>query len=140
MPFASVSDVAVPLLRPLTSAEEEYAARLLGWAELLIKARYPDLSVLDRDAVIMVEAQAVARVLRNPEGKIQESLAGEYQSTRNALGADGQLRISDEEWELLSPTGPGKRQAFTVDTAPRLVRHAPLCGWHFASNCTCGLS
>lgn len=142
MALATVDDVAVPLLRALTEAEKAYAQRLLGWAEILITARFPVLQALNPEAVVMVESQAVARVLRNPDGKYQESVAaGEYSSTRDRVGADGLLRITDEEWDLLSPAKTTDNGgAFAVDTAPGGGwSHSLVCALNFGGRyCSCG--
>lgn len=141
MALATVDDVAVPLLRELSEAEKVYATRLLGWAEILIRGRFADFSALNQDAVVMVESQAVARVLRNPEGKYQESISAEYSSTRDRVGADGLLRITDEEWDLLSPSaGTGNGGAFAIDTVSTgLMVHSIICSLNFGANyCSCG--
>lgn len=143
MPIADVDDVAVPLLRSLTDQEAAYAATLLMWAETLIaaeaKRRGTELAALDRAAVTMVEAQAVARVLKNPDLARSESLAGEYSVTVDRIASDGVLRISPDEWALLFPAdAPGG--AFSVDTATGWVSpHLPWCNiyWNDA-DCSCG--
>lgn len=143
MALATVDDVAVPLLRELSAAERVYAARLLGWAEILIRGRFADFTALNQDAVVMVESQAVARVLRNPDGKYQESLSGEYASTRDRIGADGVLRITDEEWSLLAPSSAASSGgAFAIDTVSAgLIVHSIICSLNFGANyCSCGAS
>ena len=138
MAVATVADVAVPLMRTLSADEAAYAARLLEWAEALIKARYPDLDALDQDALVMVESQAVARVLRNPDGAYQESLSGEYTHTRDRLGADGVLRIADDEWALLGGAA-SKGGAFSVDMVGSARVHSAACDLFFGSlTCSCG--
>lgn len=144
MALASTDDVAVPLLRALTAEETAYAAKLLTWAEALVKAesvrRGTTLDALDVDAVKMVEASAVARVLRNPGGTYQESLSGEYSATRDRLLSDGVLRIADDEWSLLFPEAPAGG-AFSVDTAPAtgITGHSPWCSLYYGgTTCSCG--
>ena len=138
MTLASPADVAVPLLRDLTQAEHAYAIRLLKWAEILIQARHPDLSALNTEAVILVESQAVARVLRNPDGKYQESV-DDYSSMRDRVGADGLLRITDEEWALLSPSQASSGGAFSVDTVATCAAHAGACALYYGGAfCSCG--
>ena len=141
MALATPDDVVYPLLRPLTEAEENYAVRLLDWAETLIKARYPDIATLAPTNVIMVEAQAVARVIRNPEGMYQEAVGGgEFSGTRDKAGADGVLRILDEEWELLAPTPVKTGKAFSIDTAPvGTLNHSVVCTLLMGGTyCSCG--
>lgn len=122
MSIASPNDVAVHLGRELSTAETARATVLLVAVEALITARIPDLVAktqgdkpeIPADLVKLVEAQAVARVIRNPDGSYQESLAGEYMQTRDRLGADGVLRIADDEWVLLLPAVEGDDKAFTI--------------------------
>ena len=115
MAYASPADVADRLGRPLSEAEQTQAPVLLEDAELLIRNRIRDLDervaageILEA-AVVMVEANAVARVLRNPEGFRQEQ-SGDYMYTLDAQVASGRLFIDDAEWRLLgvAPT------AFTI--------------------------
>lgn len=140
MPFAETKDVAVSLMAPLDAKQEAYAERLLAWAELLIKRRFPDLTKLDAEAIIMVESAAVARVLRNPDGTRQESLSGEYQRTIDRSSSDGVLRILDEEWALLTPESDGDASgAFSIDTVGRAGAHIPWCSMNLgALYCSCG--
>ena len=72
---ASVQDVATQLGRPIDEPSE--VAQVTAWLELadmLIRQRYPNLDQLIADgrisvnAVDLVEASAVARYSRNPEG------------------------------------------------------------------------
>lgn len=123
MAYATVSDVEAALGRSLTSAEQARALTLVDWAQLIITRRLPNLA--DRisrdpglqDVVVMVEAQAVARVLRNPDGMYRESL-DDYSYTRAEEVATGRLYITDDEWSLLLTTaddsGSGSEDAFTI--------------------------
>lgn len=103
MSVATTADVAAHLGRELTTAEATRAALLLAAAEALVKARVGDVTKLDQSLLKLVEAQAVARVLRNPDGRYSESLSGEYSYQVDRLAADGVLRIAADEWELLVP-------------------------------------
>jgi hypothetical protein len=49
-----------------------------------------------------VLVDAVVRVLRNPDGKLQESI-DDYSYRRADSVADGALYLTDEEWRLLRP-------------------------------------
>ncbi|MBO0830325.1 MAG: hypothetical protein J2P24_21330 [Streptosporangiales bacterium] len=115
MAYATVDDVAVRLGRPLTDDERAMVAALLGDVEALIKARIPDLDAqvtagtIARDVVVMVEANAVLRVLRNPGGYRSES-DGDYSYTVDANAAAGYLTITPDEWALLGAGG----DAFTI--------------------------
>lgn len=121
MAIATVEDVRKRFDRDLTDEEERLAQTLLDDAETKIRRRIRNLTqraAADPDfraAVIMVEANAVLRVLRNPEGYRQEA-EGNYSYSLNAAVASGHLFIMDSEWADL---GVG-RGAFTV--APKIRR------------------
>jgi hypothetical protein len=119
--YATTADVAISLGRPLTTDETSTATGLLPRAELLITRRISDLAariVADaalQDIVVMVEADAVARVLRNPNGVYQEHV-DDYSYTRDRAISAGTLYISDDEWDMLLTT-PGTSvpsEAFTI--------------------------
>lgn len=120
MTYAQPSDVSARLGRPLTTDETTQVAALLGDAEILIKSRIPDLD--DKVAagsptestVIMVEASAVARLVRNPDGYTAEG-DGSYSYQINWRLSTGQLEISDREWSLLGYSAG----VFAVDVRPR---------------------
>lgn len=112
MTYADVYDVQVRLGRPYDGqVEVELARAKLGDVETLIRTRLGDLSLLDRDALVMVEAEAVVRVLRNPDAKTNERI-DDYSWGRHASVASGLLYVTDEEWALLAPASP--RGAFTI--------------------------
>lgn len=106
MSIATPADVETSLLRPLLQREQEYAPALLERAEGILLSRIHNL--LDRaerdttfhDLVAATEAEAVARVLRNPQAIRQES-EGNYSYTINYQVASGLLDILDEEWQRL---------------------------------------
>lgn len=95
-------------MRDLSETESRYAGALLERAELLLSARAPELVTAVRSddchplaqAVAMVEADAVARVLRSPGIYSRES-EGEYSYSVNMAVASGLLVITDDEWSLL---------------------------------------
>ncbi|WP_082468830.1 Gp19/Gp15/Gp42 family protein [Sciscionella sediminilitoris] len=151
MSLATVEDVAARLGRETSSDENELAATLLGDAELMLRARIPDL--LERaakdpafaDLVVMVEANMVVRVLRNPDGYRQESEGG-YSYTVDTRAAAGFLTVLDDEWKLLgyrdgaftiTPHLDGDRWpwwtkppwAFQYDATPG-EPHTPPGWWH----------
>ena len=118
MAYANLTDVSARLGRPITdSAEIEQVNAWLSDVEILISARIPDL--MDRVAaglpssavVAMVEANAVVRKVRNPEGKVAERI-DDYDYRYNENSGRGELFLTDEEWALLSP-GAGEG-AFTI--------------------------
>lgn len=103
MSIATPTDVETSLLRTLTDTESEYVQALLDRVEGILNVSIPDLlarSAADagyKSLVIAVEAEAVARVFRNPTGMRQES-DGSYSYSLNALVASGLLAITDDEW------------------------------------------
>ena len=115
--FATTFDVA-DMWRPLTVAEQVTASTLLGRVSSLIRLRLPGIDariVADQnlaDLVLGVAVDAVLRVLRNPEGLVQESVGG-YSYSRAAGTTGGGLYVSNQEWALLAPSG-WSGSAFTV--------------------------
>jgi hypothetical protein len=119
MPYASVDDVAARLGRPITTDSE--TAQVNAWLsdiELIIRARIPGLDDLvtagnpSEQAVVMVESNAVIRKIQNPEGKASERI-DDYYYQLDANRAQGDLYLTDVEWDLLTPdTGSGG--AFTI--------------------------
>lgn len=106
MTYASAADVAALLARELDTAETALVERRLKQVERMILRRIPDLAgqitdgTIDQDDVVDIEAEAVLRVVRNPDGVYMES-DGSYTYTKSAEAADNRLRILPEEWELL---------------------------------------
>lgn len=104
--LASPADVELSLLRTLTATEREYVAALLRRAEALLRVRIPDLvekAEADagyREIVVAIEAEAVARVFRNPSA-IRQEAEGNYSYTVNFEVASGLLDILDREWDRL---------------------------------------
>lgn len=119
MAVVTYEDVAVTLGRPITdSDEQDQVTRWIADAELLIRLRLGDVSLLDQDALAFVEREAVAARLRNPDGVSSEAV-DDYKYTMPANSR--QVTILDEWWNLLSPeTGAGAfsaRPYFEADTA-----------------------
>ena len=124
---ASVQDVATQLGRPIDEPSE--VAQVTAWLELadmLIRQRYPNLDQLISDgrisenAVDLVEASAVARYSRNPEGFTSRSeRIDDYQTTYGMTNSSVGLTITDAEWALLTPTDSGAEGAFTITPAGR---------------------
>ncbi len=108
--LAVKDDLITSLLRDLSTLEDTNADALLERAELLLKARIADFD--DRAAstepelatwqaiVKVVEADAVARVYRNPTARTQEA-DGTYSYSVNLLVASGLLDILPAEWQRL---------------------------------------
>ena len=108
--LATPKDVETSLVRSLTPSEEPHVEALLERAESLIRERVSDFADLVSDTeardtgfigkVVHITADAVARVLRNPEAFRQET-EGNYSYTLDREAASGLLSISDEEWARL---------------------------------------
>lgn len=112
MTYATVEDVATRLGRPISDdAERAQVGAWLEDIEQIIRGRLPDLD--ERVAsgkpsevvVTMLEANAVMRLVRNPDGKIQERI-DDYSYGLNQTTARGYLYLTDDEWALLTPGTP----------------------------------
>lgn len=100
MTTATLTDVENRLGRPLDASEQSLATTLLSDVELLILRRVPDLASLDQATLVMVEAMAVARVIRNPEG-IKSQNAETFAYTVDSAVSSGRLKLLPDEWYLL---------------------------------------
>jgi len=105
-PVANEQDVVVSLLRPLTVPEQTHVRELLDRVEMKLRTRIPNLversraDEVFRANVVMIEAEAVARVFRNPTGKTQES-DGSYSYSVNFFVASGLLDVLATDWRTL---------------------------------------
>jgi hypothetical protein len=121
MSYAIASDVAGRLGRALTADETALVTLLLDDVERMIVRRVIDLDAqiaadpptIDQAMVVKVEAWAVVRFMKNPDGKYQEALQGEYSFTRDQSIASGTLYITDDEWDDLLPSTQTS-SAFTI--------------------------
>lgn len=124
--YAQPSDVAGRLGRELSTDEQTLVTHRLADAELLIKAKIPNLDELIDDDTIaveivkMIEANAVVRLVRNPNAYTGET-DGNYSYQINWKSATGELEILDNEWALL-----GISQAMFV-IAPAIPDIAHYC-------------
>lgn len=122
MSFATVDDVEVRFFRKLGAEERPLVEARLEDAENKIRQRIPDLDARVVDpgflsVVVRVCCDAVIRLVRNPEGYVQET-DGNYTYMLAQTHADGRLSITPDEWEDL-----GVRRKITVlHPAPRLPR------------------
>jgi hypothetical protein len=126
MTYASTSDVQTRLGRPLTTDEATQVDTLLDDAEVEIRSRIPDLDTRAADPdylqkVVKVEASAVARLIRNPDGYTSES-DGTYTYQINYRLTSGELTITAKEWSQLG-IGAG---AFSINVSPRRPRSSWL--------------
>lgn len=120
--IATPQDVADRLGFTLTSDQSALVQVLLDDVESMIIGRIPNLTdrlaavppTIASATVVKVEAWAVVRYMKNPDGKYQESL-DDYSFTRDKSIASGDLYISDAEWnELLADESASS--AFTIRT------------------------
>lgn len=110
---ATLTDVQNRLARPLAPSEEDLAVALLADAEVILESQIPTLNQRLTDgevssaAVVMVHANMVVRVVRNPEGIIQE-VDGNYSRTlaSGSVSSNG-LQILPDEYRLLAGTARG---------------------------------
>ncbi|SRX93246.1 hypothetical protein MSP7336_01482 [Mycobacterium shimoidei] len=106
MAYAKATDVQAIYGKSLTAEETALVNRRLEQVERKILRRIPDLADqiaegdIDQDDVIDIEAEAVLRVIRNPEGLFSEQ-DGSYGYQLSREAADNSLRITAEEWERL---------------------------------------
>lgn len=125
MAVATVNDVATSLGRPITDTTE--VAQVEQWladAELLIRLRLGDVTLLDQDALAFVEREAVVLKMRNPEGYSSESIDDyTYRWGRDS----GRVTITDEWWEMLSPETEGG--AFTIRPSYVADDPASMAAW-----------
>lgn len=106
MAYASVTDVTVRWGRVPTTEEAAAITVRLEDVERLILRRIPDLddqildgTILEED-LIQVEADAVLRLARNPDGYVSET-DGNYTYMLSQQQSQGRLEILPEEWDLL---------------------------------------
>ncbi|AEV52154.1 head-tail adaptor Ad1 [Rhodococcus phage RER2] len=106
MAYATVEDVAVRFARDLTEEESALVLARLTDAENRIRSRIPDLddqvvagTILEAN-VVQVCSDAVLRLVRNPDGFVQET-DGNYTYMLSHDAARGNLTILRDEWELL---------------------------------------
>lgn len=115
MAYATVEDVESRFTRELTDEERTLVQSRLEDVEAVIRTRIPDLDekvasgALSEQVIIMVESEAVLRVLRNPEGFSQET-DGNYSYSMSSTNAPGRILILPEEWAWLGL----RRGIFTI--------------------------
>lgn len=103
MALASVKDVEVRFYRELAEDEKALVEARLGDAERKIRIRIPDLDNRIQKNPALAEiartvcADAVIRLVRNPEGYVQET-DGNYTYMLSQSYAEGRLTILPEEW------------------------------------------
>lgn len=106
---ATVADIEARW-RPLTPAEEINAGAFLEDAWWMLLGRRPTLEAdmlavtVATGNVVRVLASMVLRVLRNPEGKLEESI-DDYRYRRDSLVSSGLLHVTADELGDITPNG-----------------------------------
>lgn len=100
--------------RLLSDAETIVAQALLDDAWAVVLSRIPDVETRDGALVRAVLCAMVLRVMRNPDGKRQESI-DDYSWTIDDTRSSGALYLSEQEMELLTPESSSG--AFTIRPA-----------------------
>jgi len=116
MPNPATLDDVVERFRPLSDAEQVNASAFLDDAWFLLTGRRPTLEA-DLGAGLVslgnarrVIASMVVRVLRNPDGKLEESI-DDYRYRRDSLISSGVLNVTEDELADLTPGGSRKSRS-----------------------------
>lgn len=106
MAFATAQDVVVLWAKEPETEVMTLITRRLAQVERMIRRRVPTLdtqvaaSTTFRADLIDIEADAVLRLVRNPEGYLSET-DGTYTYQLQTDLSGGQLYVTDEEWTTL---------------------------------------
>lgn len=106
MAYAELADVQARYHLPIDSSMEPLVLARLQDAEDKIRVRIPDLDervdqgTLARNTVVRVTADAVIRLVRNPDGYISET-DGNYTYQLSFDGGGSDLTITPAEWRDL---------------------------------------
>ncbi|WP_328589419.1 Gp19/Gp15/Gp42 family protein [Mycolicibacter terrae] len=104
--YATADDVRVRLGKSLDPEEVTLVEIRLADVERMIRRRIPDLDDkvqeedIDLADVVQVEADAVLRLVRNPDGLVSET-DGNYSYMLRQDLVSGRLEILPEEWATL---------------------------------------
>lgn len=116
MAIATVNDVALALRRPIAEGDARVVEKLLDRVELRIRARWRnllELVALDsvaRGVVSQVEAESVARVMRDESGGLYKSEAEDgYRYELNFLAASARLDVLRSDMDELARVLDGGR-------------------------------
>lgn len=116
MSIATVNDVEVALRRPIAEGDARVVEKLLDRVELRIRARWRNLSELvaldsvARGIVAQVEAESVARVLRDESGCLYKSETEDgYRYELNFLAASARLDVLRSDMDELARVLDGGR-------------------------------
>ena len=106
MAYAVAADVTTLWAKEPEPEVMALIERRLEQVERMIIRRIPDLAdritagSIDQADVVDIEADAVLRVVRNPEGYVSETDGGYTYQLQSDLSS-GKLMITDEEWQTL---------------------------------------
>ncbi|BBX09493.1 Gp19/Gp15/Gp42 family protein [Mycolicibacterium aichiense] len=106
MSYATSNDVVVLWAKEPEPEVMALIERRLEQVERMIKRRIPDLATKVEESetfkadLIDIEADAVLRLVRNPEGYMSETDGSYMYQLRTDL-ASGKLEILAEEWQIL---------------------------------------
>lgn len=123
--YAAPADVQAVLGRELSPDEIAMVDRRLKQVERMILRRIPDLAdkiaagEIDQADVVDIEAEAVLRLVRNPDG-LRSETDGTYTYQLTDEAADNRLRLTADEWQTL-----GIRPSKMFGIAPRTVSPTP---------------
>ena len=104
---ATVADIEARW-RPLTEADSTTASTLLGDAWWILVGRLPSLEgnmaagTVATENVVRVLTAMVLRVLKNPEGKLEEQI-DDYRYRRDSVVSSGTLQVTADELADLTP-------------------------------------
>lgn len=123
MTYATTEDVTQLWARDPEPEVLRLIERRLAQVERMILRRIPDLVArieagdLDEADVVDIEAEAVLRVVRNPEGLHSEQ-DGSYGYQLSREAADNSLRVTAEEWERM---GIKPSRMFSIAPMPNIA-------------------
>ena len=113
--YASASDVATNVGRPLSAPEAAQVDQWIKWAQATIRRRLGELAELDPNALNMVIVEAVTRRLKMPEPVTQVSVSVDDANVNKTYQkSTGLIEILPEEWAALGWVDSTPRAAFAV--------------------------
>lgn len=116
---ATVADLGTRW-RPLSAQETINGQTFLDDAWMILRRRVPTIEALIvatptlAPEVVRILATAVLRVMKNPDGKRQESI-DDYSWTRDESVSSGLLYFTDDELDGLVPGSGVAGRAFMID-------------------------
>lgn len=128
MAYATTEDVTTLWAKEPEPEILTLITRRLAQVERMILRRIPDLAGriadgrIDLDDVVDIEADAVLRLVRNPEGYFSETDGNYTYMLRADLSSSGKLEITDEEWETLGVNAHSRVNVLVPKLTPPRVR------------------